>query len=114
MRARVRVTDLSAAQWDRLQVRVQAQYDIPEGAARLCAEFEYGSPQGPVRHVEMPVYELATVLTELAAMDALNAAGLPRRPVLPTAAQVRNLSAIDAVRLTAELNGLPVPPHADR
>ena len=109
MRARVRIKDLSRAQWDRVQTRVQAVYAMPEGAARLCVEFESGHPQGEVRHVEMPVYEFATVLAELNALDQLTAAGLPRRPVLPSAAQVRDLSAAEAVRLTAEMNGLPVP-----
>lgn len=68
MRARVRITDLTTGQWTRLQNRLQATYKIPAGAARVCAEFESGHPQDEVRHVEMPVQEFATVLTELAAM----------------------------------------------
>jgi hypothetical protein len=65
MRARVRITDLSAAQWARLQDRLMTSYHITAGAARVCAEFESGHPQDEVRHVEMPVQEFATVMTEL-------------------------------------------------
>jgi hypothetical protein len=68
MRARVRITDLSAPQWARLQDRLMTSYHITAGAARVCAEFESGHPQDEVRHVEMPVQEFATVMTELAAM----------------------------------------------
>jgi hypothetical protein len=68
MRTRVRITDLTTGPWARLQHRLQVAYKIPAGAARVCAEFESGHPQDEVRHVEMPVQEFATVLTELAAM----------------------------------------------
>ena len=71
MRARVRITDLSAAQWARLQDRMMTSYHITAGAARVCAEFESGHPQDEVRHVEMPVQEFATVMTELAAMASI-------------------------------------------
>ena len=103
MRARVRIKDLSAPQWARMQYRLQARYDIPAGAARVCAEFESGHPQGEVRHVEMPVQEFATVLTELAALGLVQS--LPERlPVLPAPDLVRDLNAQEAVLLTAEMN----------
>lgn len=109
MRARVRVTDLRPAQWARLQSRIQAVYEIAPGAPSVCAEFESGHPQGEVRHVQMPVQEFATVLTELAAIgDTMNLVDVidrvNRRPVLPLPEEVRNLSAIEAAHLAAEMN----------
>lgn len=73
MRTRVKIEGLSAAQWDRLQDRVQAEYRIPEGAPRVCAIFQSGTDDRE-RHIEMPVQDLATVLTELTGMDAVDRA----------------------------------------
>ena len=82
MRTRTKITDLSAAQWERLQVRLQAAYDIPPGIARVCAVFEL-APQTE-RHVEMPAQAFATLLAELAQIGhaetnlaAVSLSGLP-------------------------------------
>lgn len=83
MRTRTKITDLSPAQWDRLQARLQTSYDIPPGIARVCAVFEL-APQGEERHVEMPVQAFATLMAELAqighsetALATISLAGLP-------------------------------------
>jgi hypothetical protein len=72
MRGQTTVTGLSMAQWDRLQVRARTSYDIQPGTATLCAVFELDDPSTAAieeRHVEMPIQEFATLMTELAALD---------------------------------------------
>jgi len=69
MRARVKIADLSTGQWDRLQVRLRTSYDIPAGAATVCAVFEL-SPMVE-RHAELPVQEFATLMTELAMISEM-------------------------------------------
>jgi hypothetical protein len=128
MRTRVKITDLSSAQWERLELRLRTSYDIPPGIARMCAVFEL-APMTE-RHVEMPVQAFATLMAELAqvghaetSLAAVSLSGLPAlledqrnaadpvraaeragRPVLPTAAQVRDLTAADAAKLAREMN----------
>lgn len=63
MRARVKITDLNLAQWDRVHERVRTSYEIEPGAATVCAVFEL-APMTE-RHVEMPVQEFATLMVEL-------------------------------------------------
>ncbi len=65
MRARVKITDLSLEQWDRLQTRLRTEYDIQPGAATVCTVWEL-TPELSERHVEMPVQDFATLMTELA------------------------------------------------
>jgi len=65
MRARIKVTDLSLAQWDHVQDQLQETYDIADGAVRVCVEFEL-DPQMNTRHVEMPVRVFVGFLTRLA------------------------------------------------
>ncbi len=64
MRTRTKITDLSRAQWDRLQLRLQTGYEIPAGIARVCAVFELSTMVE--RHVEMPIQAFATLMAELA------------------------------------------------
>jgi hypothetical protein len=82
MRTRTKITDLSRAQWDRLQLRVQTSYDIPPGIARVCAVFEL-APMTE-RHVEMPIQAFGTLMAELAQIGqaetelaAVSLSGLP-------------------------------------
>jgi hypothetical protein len=41
-----------------------AEYDIPEGAVRVCVEFELTAELSP-RHVEMPVRAFVALMTQL-------------------------------------------------
>lgn len=65
MRTRIKVTDLSLGQWDHLQDNLPASYDMPEGAVRVCVEFELDA-QMDSRHVEMPVRAFMALMTRLA------------------------------------------------
>lgn len=65
MRTTIKVTELSLAQWDHVQDQLQETYDIPDGAVRVCVEFEVDPELSP-RHVEMPVRVFVGFLTRLA------------------------------------------------
>lgn len=66
MRTRIKVTDLTLRQWDHLQDVLPAEHDIPEGAVRMCVEFEIDLPgQIRGRHVEMPVRTFVRMMTQL-------------------------------------------------
>lgn len=99
MRARVKIMDLSLAQWDRAEERLRTSYEIEPGEATVCAVFEFGHPQGPERHVEMPVQEFATLMVELAMVRTTLGPDKPL-PVLPTAAEARDLSATETASLS--------------
>lgn len=112
MRTQIKVTDLSVAQWDYLQDNLLEKYAIPADAVRVCVEFEL-DPEMSTRHVEMPVRAFMSFLTRLQAAQirataqaALTPDALPddALPVLPTADQVRNLSAAEAVHLARQMN----------
>lgn len=123
MRTRIKVTDLTRGQWDHLQDNLPASYDMPEGAVRVCVEFEL-DPQMNTRHVEMPVRAFMALMTRLQGLqrhaeaaltpdafpddlEAVRNAADPARPVLPTPDQVRHLSAAEAVELTRQMNTAP-------
>lgn len=133
MRTRIKVTDLTLRQWDRLQDQLQPSYNIPDGAVRVCVEFELTTELDP-RHVEMPVRAFMMLVTQLqqmvehddhAELVREGRADLPplpakwsaplsgpaRLPVLPTADEVRHLSAAGAVKLAAEMNAGPTCDH---
>ncbi len=66
MRTRTYVSDLSDAQWDRLQLRAKTEYEITSGTARVCVTFEKAGVDDELeRHVEMPANEFALLLSEL-------------------------------------------------
>lgn len=71
MRTQIKVADLSNEQFERLDHRLFTSYDIPAAAARVCVVFELAP--GTERHVEMPVQEFATLMTELAMVGAVPA-----------------------------------------
>jgi hypothetical protein len=75
MRARIKVTDLSLGQWDHLQDNLPERYDIPDGAVRVCVEFEL-DPQMNTRHVEMPVRAFMALMTRLQEVQARAEAAL--------------------------------------
>lgn len=64
MRTRIKVMDMTPVQWDLLQVALRPEYDIPEGAVRVCVEFELGA-QMESRHAEMPVRVFVRLMTQL-------------------------------------------------
>jgi hypothetical protein len=68
--------DLSKAQWDRLQIRLQTSYDLQPGMATVCAVFEQGVQQDE-RHVEMPIQMFATLMVELANLNRATAVLTP-------------------------------------
>lgn len=75
MRTRIKVTDLSLGQWDHLQDNLPASYDMPEGAVRVCVEFELDA-QMDSRHVEMPVRAFMALMTRLQEVQARAEAAL--------------------------------------
>jgi hypothetical protein len=124
MRARIKITDLSPEQWEHLTTRVPVgEREFLPGMPRACVEFEL-TPDLNTLHIEMDTVELAGLMTVLGSMDlkaaaravfgldelpakleeTRNRAGSARLPVLPTADQVRNLSAEEAAQLTAQMN----------
>ena len=103
MRARIKVMDLSLAQWDWLQDNLPETYAIPENAVRVCVEFELSSEIG-ARYVEMGVRQFIALMAQLQLAEAQAQGKDVRLPVLPTAAEVHNLTAAQAVALTQRKN----------
>jgi hypothetical protein len=56
------ITDLDQDRWDYLQRNVRAEYEIPDGATRLCLTF---SREGEERHAEMPLGVIIGLLVGL-------------------------------------------------
>lgn len=75
MRTRIKVTDLTLGQWDYLQDTLPASYDLPEGAVRMCVEFELDNQLSP-RHVEMGVRQFMALMTRLREVQARAEAAL--------------------------------------
>lgn len=131
MRAQVTITDLTLAQWDRVQDRLMTSYEIEPGTPTVCAVFEL-TPDMAERHAEMPVFEFAMLMAELVqvnevidriigigqsgrtyqlyktssctATKPLTLGTSASRPVLPTPDEVRNLSAKEAADLAWGMN----------
>lgn len=66
MRIQMTMTDLDEGRWAYLQSTVQAEYEIPEDATRVCLTFSHGEEEE--RHVEMP---MGSVLGLLAGLGVL-------------------------------------------
>lgn len=62
MRLNVDMTGLTDQNWIDLQDILRAQYEIPDGATRVCLVATHGELE---RHVEMPVGSLVSVLLSL-------------------------------------------------
>lgn len=119
MRTRIKVMDLTLRQWDHLQDNLQPSYEIPENGVRVCVEFELHCEMSP-RHVEMPVRAFMALMTRLQRIEVHGqteegTAELPplpakwsaplsasRLPVLPTADEVRGLSAEEARKMNVD------------
>jgi hypothetical protein len=112
MRTTIRVTELNRRQWSWLQSYLQTSYEFAPFEPRVCVVFDLSALE---RHVEMPLPTfsgLMMVLQSLGMADTAQAALSPdelpdyptRRPVLPTPAQVRDLTAQDAAALAREMN----------
>jgi hypothetical protein len=102
MRTRIRVTDLSIRQWDWLQGQLLVEYQFAPFEPRACVEFEIGTGVA-VRHVEMP---LPASVGLMMVLHSLGMAEELEKPLvrLPSAEQVRDLSAADAAKLAADMN----------
>lgn len=70
VRAQMTLTDLDDDRWNYLQRNVRAEYQIPEGATRLCLTFSRGTEE---RHVEMPLGALIGLLVGLGMTGAFSA-----------------------------------------
>ena len=130
MRTVVNVVDLNDLQWKHVRNIPVLGRTFPPGVTTACVSFSGG---GKVFHVEMDMTELAKTVAHLNAIrdaaeevsettagldvarnrladfaDALlgeTSGGTPDRlPVLPTADQVRNLSAVEAAKLARDMN----------
>jgi len=120
MRATIKVTDLSLPQWDWIQSNLQTSYNMPDNAVRVCVRFEL-NPEMSERHAEMPVRVFIAMMAQLQAAElratadplalARQAADQAKWPRLPTADQVRNLTAEEAAELTRQMNTRPTCPH---
>jgi len=103
MRTRIRIAELTERQWNWLQGQLQVEYQFATFEPRACAEFERAD-QSEVRHVEMPLPAFVGLMMVLHSLGMAEELATARRPVLPSAEQVRDLSAADAVALVVEMN----------
>lgn len=71
MRLKVEIDELDADQWDQAQRLLQAQYDIPENASRVCLTLVHKEEE---RHVETPVSALTGLLLTLTLVPAFRSA----------------------------------------
>jgi hypothetical protein len=68
MHAEIKVTDLSLRQWDYLQDNREHKHRFRAGEVRTCVEFEL-KPDMHSLHVELPIVDLAGLLTVLIAIE---------------------------------------------
>lgn len=121
MRLKVEINDLTPEQWEQAQEVLQAEYEIPNGASRMCLTILHGEEE---RHVEAPVMTLVSVVMSLTIAPAIRKLSDAVRessnmftpvelrdpltpiyiPRLPTADQVRNLSAAEAAEPARDMN----------
>lgn len=64
------ITDLDEELWTYLQRNVRTEYEIPEGAVRVCLTF---SREGEERHAEMPMAAIVGLLMGLGMVSASQA-----------------------------------------
>jgi hypothetical protein len=104
MRARIKVMDLTRGQWDWLQANLPESYHVPDTSVRVCVELELDA-ELHMHHLEMSVRSFVALMSQLQLVESVrNQVDPARLPVLPTADEVRRLSAADAVELTRRLN----------
>lgn len=103
MHTNITVTDLNSRQWEYLTTEVPVDgRTFLDGLPRLCVEFARTFLDSPAQlHIEMDVAEFATRMIRLEGIKNEIPVSLP---TLPTADQVRNLSAKDAVALARAMN----------
>lgn len=68
MHVTTKVKDLSIRQWDYLQDNVERAHQFRAGEVRVCVMFEL-TPDLNSIHVELPIVDLAGLLTVLAAIE---------------------------------------------
>lgn len=123
MRIEMTMTEVDEERWAYLQSTVRTEYEIQEGATRVCLTFSHGEEE---RHVEMSMgsavgllmglgmvgvtRELRNALAKLRPvdlptfLDQVRRQADPARPFLPTPDMVRNLSSKEAVDLAKLIN----------
>lgn len=70
MRTRIKVTDLTAGQWDWLERNLRDSYEIPDTAIRVGVQFEIDVlSRVLVRHVEMSVRAFAVLVSQLQSLQ---------------------------------------------
>lgn len=75
MRTRIKVMDLTEGQWNYLQAELDSTMPVPDGAVRMCVEFELAA-QGEVRHVEMSARSFVAMITRVQDVQDLAEAAL--------------------------------------
>ena len=113
MRTRIVVAELSPGQWDWLRRNLPKPRDFATDAIRMCVVFEL--EPGVEQHLELNPREFVGLMTRLHVVTRTVEAALvettgpiscdqPGLPRLPTAEQVRNLSADGAADLARRLS----------
>lgn len=123
MRIEMTMTEVDEERWAYLQSTVRTEYEIQEGATRVCLTFSHGEEE---RHVEMSMgsavglmmglgmvgvtRELRNALAKLRPvdlptfLDQVRRQADPSLPLLPTPDMVRNLSSKEAADLVKLIN----------
>ena len=70
MRLTVNIDGLTPEQWVKAQQILRSEYDIPDGASRVCLTLVYGAEE---RHVETPVSALTGLLLTMTLTPAIRA-----------------------------------------
>lgn len=68
MRTRIKVADLSLAQWAWLNKNLPADQVFAPGDVRMCVELEITAEQAPI-HVELPARAFIVLIERLAQVD---------------------------------------------
>jgi hypothetical protein len=114
MRTRIKVEEMTLRQWDHLQDNLRSSYYIPDGAVRVCVEFELTTEMNG-RHVEMPLRAFVTLMTQLQrieshAGDVVSGTATFRPDELPGHLDnLRNQADPARAEINAELPPLPSP-----
>lgn len=105
MRTTITVTGLTMAQWDYVttEVPVDGRNLSSRTLLRACVVFELAE-DAPKLHIEMDVAEFIGLMIRLATLVSIPVLIPDVLPTLPTADQVRNLSAAEALKLFRSMN----------
>lgn len=88
MRIQMTMIEVDEERWAYLQANVQAEYEIPEDATRVCLTFSYGEEE---RHVEMPLGSTMGLLMGLGMVGVTREMRNALAKLRPVAADLVNL-----------------------